>query len=261
MNRKPVACPEYYPNTFEKVDKAINNAFTDKKGPGTHPSSRRSVDLGLLSVPCDKIENVGPCLAWGYMEVAEKNFPKAYIIIGTNNHSSTKFSTYLFADWETPLGIVKVNQNLGKKLSELFPQLTNEHTAHENEHSIEIQLPWLQFASRDKLSELSFIPVSINIATLKEIKSFAEKLSLFMKENNLPIIASCNIDDSATLQYVNSEDTEALINYKKRKMVDIKNIAPLLVLMEVAKLQNKKPVTLNSQSINKSSFNGCINFR
>ncbi len=261
MNRKPIACPEYYPNTFERLDKAITNSFKEKNGPGTLPSSRRQVEIGTIAVPCDKIENSGQCMAWGYMEIAEKNFPEAYLILGANHHSQTKFSTYLFADWETPFGIVKVNQILGKELINEFPQLINEHTAHEKEHSIEIQLPWLQFASRDKLTELSFIPLSINITTIKEAKILAEKLNVFKEKNNVAIIASCNIDDTTTLQYVKSQDTEALINYKQRKNLEVKEIAPLIVLMELAKLKNKIPHVINSQAIGKNNYYGCISFK
>lgn len=260
MNRKPIACPEYYPNTFERLDKAITNSFKDKKGPGTLQSSRRNINTDLMVVPCDKIEASGPCLAWGYKELAESKFQKAYIILGANNHSQTKLSTYLFADWETPLGIVKVNQEFGKELLSSIPRILNEHTAHENEHSIEVQIPWLQFASRDKLTELSFIPLAINLTSLKEIQSFAESLHEFTKKHNIPIIASCNIDDTATIQYVNSEDSEALINYKLRKRIDIKKIAPLLVLMELSKLKGRAPYIINQQQSGKNMHYACIKF-
>ncbi|MDP3916660.1 MAG: AmmeMemoRadiSam system protein B [Nanoarchaeota archaeon] len=259
MNRKPIACPEYYPNTFERLDSAIVNAFMHKNGPGTLQSSRRDTEIKLLITPSEKIEKAGSCMSWGYKDIAEAKFPKTYIILGTNHHSTTKFSTYLFADWETPLGPVKTNQEIGKELSNLFPQLINEHTAHENEHSIEIQLPWLQFASRDKLSELSFIPISINIDSIKDIQILAE--ALFKIQDKATIIASSNIEDTATLQYIQSGDPEALINYKKRKQKDIKEIAPLLTILELARMQNKKPVIINHQASKDRMYYACIKYQ
>ena len=260
MNRKPIACPEYYPNTFERLDKAITDSFRNSKGPGTLQASRRNVVVDLVTMPCGKVEAAGPCLSWGYKEVAESKFPKTYVILGTNHHSPTKFSTYLFADWETPLGIVKVNQELGKDLIDAFPQLMNEHTAHESEHSVEAQLPWLQFASRDKLTELSFIPIAINITTIKDIQALAEALHEFTKKHHVSIIASANIDDTATIQYIDSEDTQALINYKLRKNVDIKEVAPLLVMIELSKLKGRIPHVINQQSSGKTAHYGCIKF-
>ena len=264
MNRKPIACPDYYPNTFEKLDKSIRESFKHKKGPSTLQASRRNKDLGMIAVPCEQIEKTGPCQAWGYMDIAETKFPQTYLILGTNHHSETKFSTYLFADWETPLGPVKINNELGKKLKDSFPQILNEHTAHEKEHSIEVQLPWLQFASRDKLSELSFIPLSINLKEIKEIKKFAERLKNFTEQHNIPIIASSNIDDTATIRYIKSLDTEGLMNYKQRKQRNIKEYAPLLTLMEISKLKKNKPGIINYQISAKKGdkdYFACINFR
>jgi len=262
MNRKPVACPEYYPNTFEGLDSAIVGSFKNKKGPGTLQSSRRNTQINSIIIPSGKIENVGSCTAWGYKDIAETKFPSTYLILGTNHYSTTKFSTYLFADWETPLGTVKINQDLGKQLSTIFPQLINEHTAHEKEHSIELQLPWLQFASRDKLQELSFIPLAINIDKIKDIKILANILNKFTKTNNITIIASSNTEDTATLEYIKRGDPEALLNYKRRKRIDIKEIAPILTLMELAILKHEKPLTISQgASKTKRKYYACIKYQ
>lgn len=265
MNRKPIACPEYYPNTFEKLDRAIRESFEHKKGPGTLQASRRNVKNNLFLVPAESISKAGPCTAWGYMEIAEAKFPTTYIILGTNHHSDIKYSTYLFANWETPLGPVKVNEELGKKLQEEFPQLINEHTSHEKEHSVEIQLPWLQFAARDKLQELSFIPLTINTKDFKEIKNFAEILNKFAEENNITIITSYNVEDTATIRYIESCSSEALINYKQRKQKDMAELAPLLTLMEIANIREKKGEVISYQpSItgeNKREYYASINFK
>jgi len=247
MNRKPIACPAFYPNTFEKLDRAIQDAFKSKTGPGTLQAKRRNSTVDLFIAPCDTIEKTGPCTAWGYMDIAEAPFPETYMILGTNNQSDTKFSTYLFTDWETPFGPVKVNQEKGKELMDVFPQILNEHTAHAKEHSVEVQLPWLQFASRDKLDSLTFIPLVINTTSLKEIQKAAEVLSPFLAEHKIPLIVSQNIDDTATLQYIKSGDTGALHNYKQRKQTDLKEIAPLLLVMEIAKLQKKHATIINEQ--------------
>ena len=265
MNRKPIACPEYYPNTFEKLDRSIRESFRHKKGQGTLQAQRRNVKNDLFLVPSETIKKAGPCTAWGYMEIAEAKFPKTYLIIGTNHHSNTKYSTYLFANWETPLGIVKINEDMGKALQDVLPQLVNEHTAHENEHSIEIQLPWLQFAARDKLQDLSFIPLTINTKEIKDIKKLAEVLNKFTEENNIPIIASYNVEDTATIRYIKSGNSEALLNYKQRRRKDLKELAPLLTLIEISNLRKKKGEVINFQTSaseeNKREHYACINFK
>ena len=241
QTRKPVACSNYYPNAFDKLDQSIKDSFFHEEGPSTLPTSRKEKSIKSILIPCDNYKKIGPSLAWAYKEIAETRFQDTYIIIGTNNNSQTKISTYTFTDWETPLGIVKTDKELGKQLINLYPKIINEHTAHEKEHSIELQLPYLQFASRDKLPNLKIIPISLNLKDINKIRELAEKLNQF----NITIIASSNIEDTGTMQYVRTLDTEGLIKYKERKKKEVKQIAPLLTLMEIAKLNNQKPRTVS----------------
>tara|TARA_Y100000310_G_C20644970_1_gene796030 strand:- start:477 stop:1325 length:849 start_codon:yes stop_codon:yes gene_type:complete len=248
MIRQTIACPKYYPNNFTELDNQIKKAFLHKEGPGTLPSSRRNNQLPTILVPCDNYKKMGPCIAWAYQEVAESKFPQTYILIGANNHSETKFSTYLFTDWQTPLGPIKTNQELGKALLKHYPKILNEHTAHEHEHSIEIQLPFLQFASRDKLQQLTFIPLSIGTTNITELTELAKHLISFTQNTQIPIIASCPIETTPVIQYIKTLNSEGLLNYLQRKQTHSKPFAPLILIMEMAKLQNQKPVLISLQS-------------
>ena len=99
---------------------------------------------------------------------------------------------------------------------------------------------------------------------VKRIKKFAETLNHFTEQHNIPIIASSNIDDTATIRYIKSLDTEGFINYKQRRQKEIKEYAPLITLMEIAKLKNHKPGIINYQISTKKddkNYYACINFR
>jgi len=255
MLRQNIACPTYYPQTFSDVDKIIKNAFLHKEGPGTLPTTRRQTPTKLIIAPCGKYDHIGPCAAWAYQDIAEAKFPETYIIIGSNNQSNTKISTYLFANWETPLGEVRVNEELGKELINLYPKIINEHTAHEHEHSVELQLPFLQFATRDKLHDLNFIPLAINTTNPQEIKELATKLVEFTKDKNITIIASSTIEDTPTIQYINNLNSEGLLNYKQRKEKSTKMILPALVVMEIAKQKKLQTTMINMQSAFKTTGN------
>jgi len=245
MNRKPFAFPDYYPSTFERVDKLIRDAFLHEEGPSTLPASRRDVNVSAVIAPCDSYDKIPPCAVWAYKEIAESNFQDTYIVMGTNHCSDIKISTYTFTDWETPLGPVKVDKDFGKELINFYPKVINEHTAHEEEYSVEVQLPFLQFASRDNLHKLKFLPLALNLSKIEDVKEFAGKLNEFVKGKKATIIASSTVEDTATLQYVKTLNTEGLINYRERKKKEVKEVAPILVLMEMAKLNNEKAIVLN----------------
>ncbi|ENO12038.1 putative dioxygenase [Thermoplasmatales archaeon SCGC AB-539-C06] len=69
----------------------------------------------------------GSCQAWVYKEIGESELPDVFIILGTN-HTRDKKSTTLLQEFETPFGIVKVDQDFTKKLIEEGWIVENEIT-------------------------------------------------------------------------------------------------------------------------------------
>ena len=57
---------------------------------------------------------------------------------------------------------MKLHRELATAITKLFPNLQNEPAAHQQEHAIEVQLPFLQYALREHFRELSFVPIVIN---------------------------------------------------------------------------------------------------
>jgi AmmeMemoRadiSam system protein B len=148
MIRKPVVAGQFYPDDFTGLSSQIEESF--RKGPDILPSNkRRRIMFGAI-IPHAGYSFSGRCAAWAYNEVGESQFPKTYILIGTNHNSSETLTNS--DDWETPFGVVKnAGINLGLK-EDKMPY----------EHSIEVQLPFLQFVSRDRLKELRILPIITN---------------------------------------------------------------------------------------------------
>ncbi|MBU1204118.1 MAG: AmmeMemoRadiSam system protein B [Nanoarchaeota archaeon] len=145
MIRGPIVNTQFYAGNFNDLDSQIQEVF--KKGPGTTPSNtRRRFMLGAI-IPHAGYFFSGKCAAWAYNEIGESRFPETYVIIGTNHTSGQNLVN--LDDWETPFGIVK---NAGIDLG-----LKKDPMQHE--HSIEVQLPFLQFVSKDKLKELKILPI------------------------------------------------------------------------------------------------------
>ncbi len=80
------------------------------------------------------------------------------VIIGPNHYGSGGVTT-TGGMWQTPLGTVKVDNELAEKIAEKCKtKIVFDSFAQLHEHSIEVQLPWLQHLFKD----FSFVPVSIN---------------------------------------------------------------------------------------------------
>ncbi|MEM3373691.1 MAG: AmmeMemoRadiSam system protein B [Candidatus Woesearchaeota archaeon] len=156
--RKPVVSGQFYEGNFNNLNKQIETCFYSNKGPGELPIKRRLNKLiGVISPHAGYFFS-GPCASWAYMEIAESEFPHAYVILGPNHYNV--FSGLSKKDWETPLGIIKTEKEIIKLLEEKTNLKVNE-SCHEFEHSIEVQLPFLQFASRDRLDDLRIVPISL----------------------------------------------------------------------------------------------------
>ena len=170
MNRRPVCLT----NDFTQVNNHIIDSFTSVKGPGDFPvSSRKKLIKGIIAPNLDyKYSKYG--MAWSYKEIAEAELPDVYVIVGSG---IKEFNTYSFADWETALGIVKINKDFGNELVRKSSILKNNAEQYVENTSIELQLPYLQYVNKDFLNKVSFVPVLVGNESYDELLKLADLLS------------------------------------------------------------------------------------
>ncbi len=191
MNRKANFAGQFYPKTFEELDKMIRKSFLSEFGPGEFPVKTRKRNVKAVIVPHAGYQFSGACAAWGYKELAESKFPDVYVIIGPNHSGvGSDFSTCLFSDWEMPFGDVDINASFGKSLIRKFPKLKNELEASINEHSIEVQLPFLQYINKDKLGDITFIPIMVKSDNYEDLCGLADAIA----DTDLDVCLICSSD-------------------------------------------------------------------
>ncbi len=94
----------------------------------------------------------GACAAHIYGALSQQVKPKTIIILGTNHSGMGGISTSI-EDWATPLGVAKIDKEAIKQLG-----LEVSERAHMYEHSIEVQLPFLQYIWED----FEFVPILVS---------------------------------------------------------------------------------------------------
>ncbi len=105
----------------------------------------------------------GQCAAYSYRALSE-SYAETFIILGTN-HTGYAESNFALSqdDFETPLGIVKNDKEFSQALKEAegkrfsVGETGGDKIAHRQEHSIEVQLPFLQFIFQDKFEIVPII--------------------------------------------------------------------------------------------------------
>ena len=125
--------------------KQIRACFLGSRGPGVLPSKKHSGNILGAIVPHAGYAYSGMCAAWAYKEIAEAEQPQTAIILGTAHYGLG--SGILLDDWKTPLGIVRTDVELSREIL-MGGEISQNTPAHLREHSVEVQLPFLQFINR-----------------------------------------------------------------------------------------------------------------
>jgi hypothetical protein len=127
-----------------KLRKQVDGFFSSGEGPDFKPSENRGKLIKGLVAPTYELKQAGPVYAWGYKELQEGERPDVYVIIGTAHAGLENFFAVTDKDFETPLGVVKADRMILARLKGLVPDYFDEDIAHQSEHAIEFQLPFLQ---------------------------------------------------------------------------------------------------------------------
>ena len=134
--------------------------------------SRRIV--GVIS-PHAGYSYSGPVAATGYNRLSKDGIPEIFIILGPN-HSGRGSGVSIQTEgvWQTPLGSIQVESTLAKQIQKASEIIDIDDAAHATEHSIEVQLPFIQFISKGRAR---FIPICYLMQDLKLVEKLLKALS------------------------------------------------------------------------------------
>ena len=155
--RNAAVAGQFYPGNEKNLKQQIEECFLDKRGFGTIPSLKKvGHNLKGLVVPHAGFVYSGAIASHAYARLAEQGFADTFIILGPNHTGmGSGVSVMTEGAWKTPLGTVPLDSSLAQTISTGI--IDRDATAHTYEHSIEVQLPFLQYIARGRKFE--FVPV------------------------------------------------------------------------------------------------------
>jgi AmmeMemoRadiSam system protein B len=170
-SRPAVFAGRSYEADSAKLRKQIDGFFTSGEGPDFKPSEHRGKLIKGLVAPTYDLKQAGPVYAWAYKELQECQQPDVYILIGTAHAGLENLFAVTDKDFETPLGVVPVDQPIVNRLKAVAPEFFEEDIAHQSEHAIEFQLPFLQTVIGKSFTMVpilsSFSALSLNDPTVR----------------------------------------------------------------------------------------------
>ncbi len=215
MIRRAVAAGTFYPSNKERLQVMIKTFLENVK--------TDDINARGFVMPHAGYMYSGQVAAYGYKIIQSLKI-KRVILLGPSHFIPFVGSSISTVDfWETPLGKVKVEKVKTKFLD--FPE------AHKYEHSIEVQLPFLQFV----LEDFQIVPISLGDDDYKDVEKEIEPLI-----DNAIIIASSdlshyhNYDTAVKIDEVANKSIPSL-NIKKAEKIEACGKTAILALMQLAK--------------------------
>lgn len=185
--RDPVVAGQFYADKKEKLQQQIEECYTSPLGPGEVPelSDGERHIVGAV-VPHAGYVFSGPVASHVYSALARDGFPDTFVIIGPNHQSRGKKVALTTEDFKTPLGTMNIDQEMASRLEEWVP---DDPMSHRYEHSIEVQLPFIQYIS----STVEFVPVVMNMQDYETSKQVGKWIKRSAQDKDVVFIASSDL--------------------------------------------------------------------
>jgi len=235
--RYPAVAGQFYAGDEATLRKQIEHCFLGPLGPGRLPklgSGGRRILGGVA--PHAGYTYSGMVAAHLYARIAEDGLPKTFIVIGPNHTGMGSGLAVSSDDFETPLGVVKNDRDLAKALRRDL--VDEDPTPHRREHSIEVQLPFLQFLS----NEVKFVPICMGFQDYDTAMSLGKTIHDATKGKDVVVIASTDMShyvlkdvakkkDSKALEAVKAMNPKALYDVVRDEDISMCGYGPVMAMM------------------------------
>ncbi|WP_020676274.1 AmmeMemoRadiSam system protein B [Geopsychrobacter electrodiphilus] len=232
MVRKPVVAGSFYPGSPDQLREEVATLLAG--GEQAQPST-------ALIVPHAGYIYSGRIAAAAYKKVA---IPETVVMLGPN-HRGVGSSAAVFAhgSWQTPLGKSPINSLLAAQLIADCDLLRDDEFAHQGEHSLEVQLPFLQMLRND----VQIVPITLGHAALEDWLQLGRQLgeSLSGYPHKVLLIASSDMNhfapaditpriDRLALDQLEKFDPVGLYKTVRSHNISMCGVVPALVVLEAA---------------------------
>jgi AmmeMemoRadiSam system protein B len=236
--RPPAVAGAFYPDDPADLTKLMRRCFTERRGPGSLPGppSDRPRSIRALVVPHAGFVYSGPIAAHAFRAVSEEAPPGTILLLGVNHRGRGTPAALSDMDWATPLGDVPTDPELLAALRRAPLEVDN--AVHASEHSIEVELPWLQSIYPGP----RIVALSIRFGSLASLVDVAAVIRRAIRGRDVLLIASTDFShyvpaetakrlDRLALDALRSKDPEQLYRTVVTQDISMCGIAPTTVLL------------------------------
>jgi len=190
--RRPYVAGSFYPRDPKRLRAEVEVSFTHPLGPGRLPGKgEKPRTIKAIVCPHAGYMYSGHVAAYSYLALSEEKAPDTAIIL-CPNHTGLGSAVSLMGEgsWETPLGRLKIDEETSRAIFKASGMVDMDETAHTYEHSIEVQLPFLQYIYG---SNISIVPICMGFQDIETSRNVGEAIAEAAKGRNIIVIASTDM--------------------------------------------------------------------
>jgi MEMO1 family protein len=232
--RRPAFAGQFYPQTEASLRKMLSGLI--------EPSSEKQDAIGVIMPHAGYVYS-------GYVAgatISKVEIKKTAIILGTNHTGrGEKFSIMTSGSWVTPMGEAKIDSEIAKSILNESSLLKEDTLAHLQEHSIEVEIPFLQYFKDD----ISIVPIVISPwAELSECRMLGDEIAsgfkkvgrsgLFMASTDMTHYESresAQEKDKLVINAILDMDEERLFNTVKHSDISMCGLGAACTLVSICK--------------------------
>ncbi|NLI74495.1 MAG: AmmeMemoRadiSam system protein B [Euryarchaeota archaeon] len=199
--RHPAVAGQFYPSDETKARMELEASFYSPLGPGDIPEVNKDGERTIVGavVPHAGWMYSGPVAAHAYAAIARDGFPETFIIIGPNHQGVGAPVATTTHDFNTPFGVATIDHDIVQRLGN---RVKDDPMPHRFEHSIEVQLPFLQYLTDD----VKFVPISMTSQDLQTAAETAAEIRDAIADKDVVILASTDMSHYVTSEVARKKD-------------------------------------------------------
>jgi len=197
MYRSPIASGSFYPGNKEELENVLKTLMEDC------PERQRA--LGVISPHAGYVYS-GRVMGSVFSRI---EVPDTVVILAPNHTGrGTPFSVWPEEPWRTPLGDTSIDEELVNEILNTCELFEKDKTAHENEHSAEVILPFLQYSN----PQVKIVVIVIGSGNFENLSTVGKSIGDVLKETNpgTLVVASSDMTHYESQQSADKKDKSAI---------------------------------------------------
>lgn len=233
MIRYPAVAGQFYPGSEQALRRELERCIPS--GVAQRPA------IGVISPHAGYVYSGS---AAGQL-LAGVEIPATVVILGPNHRGRGALAALSPATgWQTPLGVVPLEQRLAQLIRRQVPAVELDSEAHGQEHSLEVQVPFLQYLRPD----VAIVPLCLAFGDYEGCELLGRGLAAAIREYGAPVLILASSDmthyesaaaakkkDALALEHALALDPRGLVQVCRSNRITMCGVIPAAVMLVAAK--------------------------